>query len=168
MAEKALSKTGKIIIGVIAAVIIALIIGGSAYCIATDQNPHDAIKSIFTANDVQIVGKWQNSKNPGLTAYVFYDDGTYDSYISTVNFSGEYEVDGNKLILKNPSTNKDITYKFRVTEKELSLMVIEEDGKKPEEKDVSIYDRVDELNQKSFVDIIGEIKENNETTTEAE
>ncbi len=168
MAKKVLSKKWKIVIGVIAAVILALIIAGGAYCIATDQNPQDAAKSIFTSDDVQIVGKWQSQKNPGLSAYVFYDDGTYDSYISTANFSGQYEVDGNKLILRNPTTNKDIVFKYRVTEKELSLTVVEEDGTESQTNDVNIYDRVEELNQKSLADLIGEYKQSSETTTEAE
>lgn len=168
MAKNSLSKKWKIVIGVIIGVILALIIAGGVYCVATDQNPQEAARSIFTSDDVQIVGKWQNQKNPGLTAYVFYDDGTYDSYISTANFKGEYELDGNKLILRNPTTNKDIVFKYKVTEKELSLTVIEEDGEESEGKDVSKYDRVDELNQKSLADLIGEYKQSNETTTAAE
>lgn len=161
-----LTRIQKIIIGAAVGVIAALIIAAGAYCIATDQNPADAAKSIFSSSDDQIVGKWQSQKNPGLSAYIFYDDMTYDSYISTANFSGEYELDGNKLILKNPNTNKEIVYKFRVTEKELSLTVIEEDGEKAEKKDVSKYDRVDELKQKSLADLLGEFKQNNEETTE--
>ncbi|MDE5983860.1 MAG: hypothetical protein K2H13_01220 [Eubacterium sp.] len=161
---KNLSKVKKIIIAVVS-VILVLIIAGGVYCIVTDQNPAQATKSIFTASDNQIIGKWQSQKNPGLSAYIFYEDGTYDSYISTANFSGNYEVDGNKLILKNPSTAKEITYKFSVNEKELSLTVID-DAIATDEKEVSKYDRVDELNQKSFADIIGELKENKETTTE--
>lgn len=161
---KNLSTVKKIIIAVVS-VILVLVIAGGVYCIATDQNPAQATKSIFTASDDQIVGKWQSQKNPGLSAYIFYEDGTYDSYISTANFSGNYEVDGNKLILKNPSTAKEITYKFSVNEKELSLTVID-DAIATDEKEVSKYDRVDELNQKSFADIIGELKESKETTTE--
>lgn len=161
---KNLSKVKKIIIAVVS-VVLVLVIAGGVYCIATDQNPAQATKSIFTASDNQIVGKWQSQKNPGLSAYIFYEDGTYDSYISTANFSGNYEVDGNKLILKNPSTAKEITYKFSVNEKELSLTVID-DAVATDEKEVSKYDRVDELNQKSFADIIGELKESKETTTE--
>lgn len=168
MAKKGLSKKGKIIISVIVAVILALVIAAGAYCIVTDQKPQEAVHSIFTSNDDQIIGKWQSQKNPGISAYIFYDDGTYDSYISTANFSGEYQIDGNKLILRNPTTNRDITYKFSVTSKELSLTVLESDGKKPDEKDVSVYDRVDELNQKTLMDIIGELKDDAETTTKAE
>lgn len=164
MAKKNLSTVQKIIIAV-AAVILVLIIAGGIYCVSTDQNPADAVKSVFTANDEQIVGKWQSQKSPGISALIFYDDNTYDSYISTANFSGNYEIDGNKLTLKNPSTAKDIVYKFKVTEKELTLTVIEEDGKESETKDVSVYDRVDELNQKSLADIIGELKEDSENTT---
>lgn len=167
MAEKkGLSKTAKIIISVIAGIIAALIIAAGAYCIATDQNPSQAAKSIFTSGDEQIVGKWQSQKSPGLSAYVFYDDGTYDSYISTANFSGNYEIDGSKLILKNPSTSKDIVFKYKVTEKELSLTVLEEDGVEADGTEVSKYDRVDELNQKSLADIIGELAEDNETTSQ--
>lgn len=119
---------------------------------------------MFTSNDEQLIGKWQSQKSPGLTAYVFYDDGTYDSYISTVNFSGNYEVKGNKLTIRNPNTNKDIVYKFSVNEKVLTLTVIEEDGKEPEDSEVNKYDRVDELNQKSLSDLIGELADSKETS----
>ena len=165
MAKKSLTTVQKII-SIVVAVILALAIAGGVYCISTKQNPADAVKSIFTANDEQIVGKWQSQKNPGLAAYVFYEDGTYDSYLSTANFSGRYIIERNKLTLINPSTSKEIVYKFSVTEKELSLTVIEEDGKEPEDKDVSKYDKVDELNQKSLADLIGELKDNVEDTTE--
>ncbi len=165
MAKKSLTTVQKII-SIVVAVILALAIAGGVYCISTKQNPADAVKSIFTANDEQIVGKWQSQKNPGLAAYVFYEDGTYDSYLSTANFSGRYIIERNKLTLINPSTSKEIVYKFSVTEKELSLTVVEEDGKEPEDKDVSKYDKVDELNQKSLADLIGELKDNVEDTTE--
>lgn len=160
---KNLSTVKKIIIAV-AAVVVALLIAGGVYCIATDQNPAQAAKSVFSSSNEQLVGKWQSQKNPGLSAYVFYEDGTYDSYISTANFSGNYEVDGNKLILKNPTTAKEISYKFKVNEKELVLTIID-NGADTSEKDISRYDRVDELNQKSLTDLIGELKEDTQTTT---
>lgn len=168
MAVKSLSKVQKIIISAVAGIIAFLLIASTAYCIATQQNPSEAVKSIFTPGEEQIVGKWQSQENPGITAYVFYDDGTYDSYISTVNFSGDYEIDGNKLYLKNPNTSKEIVYKYNVTEKVLTLTVLEEDGEEPEEDEVSKYDRVDEINQKSLLDIIGEAKEETTTAEETE
>lgn len=164
MARIKLSKTHKIIISSVAAVIALLLIAGGVYCIVTDQNPSQAANSIFSSGEEQIVGKWQSSDNPGINAFVFYEDGTYDSYISTTNFSGEYEIDGRKLILKNPNTSKEIVYRFSVNEKKLRLTVIEEDGEKSESEDESSYDRVDELNQKSIFDIIGELKEEEEST----
>ncbi len=167
MAVKKLSVP-KIIAIVVAAVLVILIAAGSIYCVSTDQNPSEAAKSIFSGNEEQIVGKWQSQKNPGLSAFVFYEDGTYDSYISTANFSGNYEIDGNKLTLNNPSTAKEIVYKFKVNEKELSLTLYEEDGEEAETKEVSAYDRVDELNQKSLADLIGELKESQQATTEKE
>lgn len=167
MKTNKLSVAKKIIIAVVA-VILALIIAGGVYCISTQQTPVDAAKSIFTDNDELLIGKWQSQENPGLSAYVYYEDGSYDSYISTANFSGKYSVSGNKLTMSNPSTSKDIVYKFKVTENELTLTLIEEDGEEPEEKEVSKYDRVDELNQKSIIDLIGELKESNEASTESE
>lgn len=169
MAVKRLSKVQKIIISSVAGIIAFLLIAAcTAYCVTTHQNPAEAAKSIFTSGEEQIVGKWQSQENPGISAYVFYGDGTYDSYISTVNFSGDYEVDGNKLYLKNPNTSKEIVYKYKVTEKVLTLTVLEEDGEEPEEDEVSKYDRVDEINQKSLMDILGEFKEETTAAEETE
>ncbi len=167
MAKVKLNKVQKII-SIVAAVILLIVIAGGVYCISTKQSPIEAVKTVFTDNEEQIVGKWQSQSNPGLQAYIFYDDGTYDSYLSTANFSGRYIIDGNKVSLINPSTSKEIVFKFSVTEKELSLTLIEEDGAEPEEQEVSKYDRVDELNQKSIADLIGELKDNAEETTQAE
>lgn len=161
-------NTAQKIISIIAAIIVALLIAGGVYCISTEQNPAEAVQSVFSDGEEQLIGKWQSQSNPGLSAYVFYDDGSYDSYLSTANFSGKFTVDGNKLTLINPSTSKEIVYKYKVNEKELSLTLIEEDGVENDEKEVSKYDRVDELNQKSIADLIGELKDNNETTSAEE
>lgn len=168
MAKTKLS-TGKKIIIAVAAVILALIIAGGIYCISTDQNPAEAVNTVFSSNDDKLIGKWQSQTAPGLSAYVFYDDGTYDSYLSTVNFSGNYTVKGNKITLINPDTSKEITYKFKVSGKELTLTLLEEDGREAEinnEQDVSKYDKVDELNMKTLSDLIGELatKSDDETT----
>lgn len=165
MAKITLNKTQKII-SIIVAIILALVIAAGVYCVSTKQTPAEAVKTMFSTKDERIIGKWQSQTSPGLSAYVFNDDGTYDSYISVANFSGDYEVKGNKLYLKNPKTSKEIVYKFTVNEKELKLEVVEEDGNEPEEKDVSVYDRVEELNQKTLTDLLGEIKQSSETTTE--
>lgn len=165
MAKITLNKTQKII-SIIVAIILALVIAAGVYCVSTKQTPAEAVKTMFSTKDERIIGKWQSQTSPGLSAYVFNDDGTYDSYISVANFSGDYEVKGNKLYLKNPKTSKEIVYKFTANEKELKLEVVEEDGNEPEEKDVSVYDRVEELNQKTLTDLLGEIKQSSETTTE--
>lgn len=165
MAKVYLNKTQKII-SIVVAVILAVVIAGGVYCAVTKQTPAQAIKTMVSSNNDQLIGKWQSQSNPGLSAFVFNDDGSYDSYLSVANFSGDYEVKGNKLYLKNPKTSKEIVYKFNVNEKELKLEVIEEDGEEPEEKDVSVYDRVEELNQKTLTDLLGELKQDTEATTE--
>lgn len=159
-------STGKKIAIAIAAVVLALIIAGGVYCISTDQNPIEATQSIFSSDDEKLIGKWQSQSSPGLSAYVFYDDGTYDSYLSTVNFSGNYTVKGNKLTLINPDTSKEIVYKFKISGKVLTLTLIEEDGTESETQDVSKYDSVDELNQKTLSDLIGEIASQSKDETD--
>ena len=159
MAKVKLSKAKTAII-IIAAIIFALLVAGGIYCVATDQSPATAIEAA-TAHQDKLVGKWQSQKSPGLSAYVFYDDGTYDSYLSTVNFSGEYSVKGNKITLTNPNTNGQVVYKYKV----LTLTLMEDD----KEAETNAYDSVDELQMKTLADLIGDsIKDNNTTTTEAE
>ncbi len=160
MAKQKLSKA-KIAIIVVVAVIVALVAAGGIYCVATDQSPATAVSSAFSKED-KLIGKWQSQSSPGLSAYVFYDDGTYDSYLSTVNFSGNFTVKGNKLTLVNPTTKATVTYKFKVKGKTLTLTLIE-DGK---ETEVNKYDSVDELKQKTLADLIGEAATNTDSTTE--
>lgn len=160
------SNVTKKVVAIVAAVILLIAIAGGVYCISTKQSPAQAVKSVFTASEDQLIGKWESQKSPGLSAFIFYEDGSYDSYLSTVNFSGEYEINGNKLHLKNPTTSKEIVYKFSVNEKELSLQVIEEDGEKSETKDESKYTRVEELNQKTLTDLIGDLAGESTTTEE--
>lgn len=160
------SNVTKKVVAIVAAVILLIAIAGGVYCISTKQSPAQAVKSVFTASEDQLIGKWESQKSPGLSAFIFYEDGSYDSYLSTVNFSGEYEINGNKLHLKNPTTSKEIVYKFSVNEKELSLQVVEEDGEKSETKDESKYTRVEELNQKTLTDLIGDLA--GESTTAEE
>lgn len=150
MAKVKLSKV-KIAIIVVAAVIIALLAAGGIYCVATDQSPASAISSV-TAHKDKLVGKWQSQKSPSLSAYVFYDDGTYDSYLSTVNFTGEYTVKGNKITLTNPNTSGEVVYKYKIKGKVLTLTLME-DGKEAEENK---YDSVDELKMKTLADLIGD------------
>ncbi|MDD6659790.1 MAG: DUF5640 domain-containing protein [Eubacteriales bacterium] len=151
MAMAKLSK-GKLAIIIVVAVIVALVAAGGIYCVATDQSPAAAISSTFS-NEDKLVGKWQSQSSPGLSAYVFYEDGTYDSYLSTVNFSGKYTVKGNKLTLINPSSQAKVNYKYKVRGKTLTLTLLE-DGKEAEENK---YDSVDELQQKTLADLIGEV-----------
>ena len=106
MANVKLSKS-KIAIIIVAAVLFILLAAGGIYCVATEQSPASAVTSMFS-NEEKLIGKWQSQKAPGMSAYVFYDDGTYDSYLSTVNFTGEYTVKGNKLTLTNPKTSGEV------------------------------------------------------------
>ena len=85
MANVKLSKS-KIAIIIVAAVLFILLAAGGIYCVATEQSPASAVTSMFS-NEEKLIGKWQSQKAPGMSAYVFYDDGTYDSYLSTITCS---------------------------------------------------------------------------------
>ena len=163
MANVKLSKS-KIAIIIVAAVLFILLAAGGIYCVATEQSPASAVTSMFS-NEEKLIGKWQSQKAPGMSAYVFYDDGTYDAYLSTVNFTGEYTVKGNKLTLTNPKTSGDVVYKYKVKGKVLTLTLIE-DGK---ETDEHKFDSVKELKMKTLADLIGDaVSDNNTTTQKAE
>lgn len=170
MKIKGLSKK-QISILVAVIVFVGAIIGGGIYCVVNDQTPADVISDIVSTNDSQIVGKWQNQTNPGISGYEFFEDGTYDNYLSTFSFSGEYEVKGNKLILRNPQTSKNVVYKINITNDKMTLTLVEEDGKEAQTDEVTDFAKVEHLNLKSFSDIIHDLADEakaESTTTQAE
>lgn len=170
MKIKGLSKK-QISILVAVIVFVGAIISGGIYCVVNDQTPADVISDIVSTNDSQIVGKWQNQTNPGISGYEFFEDGTYDNYLSTFSFSGEYEVKGNKLILSNPQTSKNVVYKINITNDRMTLTLVEEDGKEAQTDEVTEFAKVEHLNLKSFSDIIHDLADeakSENTTTQAE
>ncbi len=171
MKIKGLSKK-QISIFVAVIVFVGIIIGGGIYCVVNDQTPADVITDIVSTNDSQIVGKWQNQTNPGISGYEFFEDGTYDNYLTTFSFSGEYEIKGNKLTLKNPQTGKNVVYKINITNDEMTLTLVEEDGKEAQTDEVTEFAKVEHFNLKSFSDILHDLAnkadKNDDTTQQAE
>lgn len=157
--KKKISVSKKGIIIAVVCLLAVIIIGGGVFCIVTEQNPAEAVQSIFTSREEAILGNWQSQDKPDLVAYVFYENGTYDSFLSNFNFDGEYTIDGNKLSLYNPDTEKRMVYKFTIYSDVLTLTLIEEDGEEVKDQEVSKYDKVDELNMRSLTDIIGQLKD---------
>lgn len=169
--KKRINVSKKGIIIAVFCLLAVIIIGGGVFCVVTEQNPVEAVQSVFTSKEKAIIGNWQNQDKPDLVAYVFYENGTYDSFLSNFNFDGEYTIDGNKITLYNPNTEKKMVYKFTIYGDVLTLTLIEEDGEEVEEQEVSKYDKVDELNMRSLTDIIGQIQDEHDeqdATTESE
>lgn len=169
--KKKINVSKKGIIIAVVCLLAVIIIGGGVFCVVTEQNPVEAVQSVFTSKEKAIIGNWQSQDKPDLVAYVFYENGTYDSFLSNFNFDGEYTIDGNKITLYNPNTEKKMVYKFTIYGDVLTLTLIEEDGEEVEEQEVSKYDKVDELNMRSLTDIIGQIQDEHdeqEATTESE
>ncbi len=147
----------QVILMIIIAVLIVLAGGTTVICTVTDTNPITYI--VGEASKSKLVNKWQSQTNPGLSAYEFFEDGTYTSYLSTYTFDGEYEVQGNKLILKNSSSGQTVIYKYSIVGDTLSLTLCDSNGNEISGSEASKFDRVDSLNQKSLQDIIESYRE---------
>lgn len=169
-AKKAKTFTKKqMIASIVIAVVLAVAICLTAVCVANDFNPISYSLSVITNDKDKIIGKWQSRDMPGLSAYEFHEDGDYDSYISSFNFSGQYEIKGDKLTLINTKSQEEIVYKFSVNGDTLSLTLIEDANNSKIDDDETIkFDRVDTLNQKSIFDMLGDLKQDTEETTEKE
>lgn len=156
----------QLIVSIVIAVILAVAICITAVCIANDVNPITYSLSVITKDKDKLIGKWQSQDAPGLSAYVFYEDGEYDTYISSFNFSGTYETKGDKLILINNRSKQEITYQYSVSGSTLTLRLVDDNGEKVKDDETLKFDKVDTLNQKSLADMLGDLKKDAETTAE--
>ena len=150
---KKLNKKQLIII-VVVAVLLIVLVPTAIYCGVNQESPTQMVGDIFTSNQEQLIGKWQGEK--GLTAYEFKEDGSYDSYISSFSYSGNYFADTSKLTLTNPATTGSVVYKYSVHGDNLTVTLIEENGKKVEEKEKFKYKRVENIRSQSFTDFLKE------------
>lgn len=147
------SKETKIIAAL--CIILALLITGITTCAIKDINPISYMASIITNDKAHLIGKWQSQEAPGLSAYEFHEDGTYDSYISSFKFKGEYETKGDRLILKSPGTNIGVEYKYSVRGDVFTMTLYKENSAKVKDKKTFKFDKVDSLNQKTIADMLG-------------
>lgn len=154
-----------VLIAVLAAVAV-LAIGTTVICTIINVNPVSYIAGEL--NQSKLVNKWQSQTAPGLTAYEFFDDGTYTSYLSTFTFDGEYEVSGDIITLKNASSNQTVTYKYSILGDTLTLTLMNQNGSEMEGREPSKFDRVDTFNQKSFQDLIDRYRAESEESTDGE
>lgn len=161
---KMVFSTKQVILIVVIAVVVVCLAGTGIICAKNNVNPVSYVAGEVTKN--QIIGKWQSQSAPGLSAYEFYDDGTYTSYISTYTFDGEYVIEGDKLTLKNTSSNQSVTYKYSIVGDTLSLVLVNQNGSEFTDSESSKFDKVDSLNQKSITEMLDEISDLT-TTSEA-
>lgn len=152
------------IIAVIVAVILAIIIIPSGiYCAVEKMTPIEMVSDIFTSNEKQIIGKWQNES--GSSAYQFYDNGTYDCYFSTFSYSGEFGVKGDELTLTNPNKSDIVVYKIKVNEKKMTMKVYMQNGieANKDEEETAEYNRVERIKTKTINELLDSL-----TTSAAE
>ena len=160
---KKLSKKQIIIFSVIAVFIIALLAWGGI-SIARHEDPITAMNDVITGKDA-LIGNWQGEK--AITAYVFYSDGTYQSYISSYPIDGTYELKGNKITLKALNADGSVTYKYSIRGDTLTLTLVDSNGTAPEEEEEHTFTKVDQLNMKDPIEIIQDFAEEIQGTTDA-
>ena len=153
MKIKKLSKK-QLIVFIIIAVLLVVTVPTGIYCGVKQETPAQVFSQMFTDED-KLINKWQSEK--AASAYEFRDDGTYESYISTFSFTGNYKVEGKKLILFNPGSNGKVVYKYDIGKKgnitTLTLVLLEQNGTKAEDEDEVVYKQVDHINTKSITDL---------------
>ncbi len=162
--KKMFSRKQVVLISVLCAVIVAAVIL-TVTCVVNDFNPITYVASVVTKDEENLIGIWQSEEAPGISAYVFNEDGTYDSYISSFNFGGEYEVNADKLTLVNPLSDQKVVYRYSVNGDKLTMTLIEENGSKVKNSEPNKYNKSKTLSQKSLTDLLGELKKNQEETT---
>ncbi len=165
---KKYSKKQLIIFAIIAVFLIGIIAIGSV-SIAKHENPVQLISGVFTSED-QLIGKWQGEK--AITGYEFYDDETYDSYISTFAIRGIYTVDGNEITLRSANAGGKVVYKYSISGDKLTLTLVSSNGSEVEDKEEHTFTKVEHFNLKSPAEALqefaDEIQDEEESTSEAE
>lgn len=161
MKIKKLTKK-QIIAITVAVVLVIVIVPTGIYCGVKNESPAQMMSDIFTDKD-ELINKWQGDK--AIAAYEFKEDGTYVSYISSFNYTGNYKVEGKKLTLTNPASDGKVVYKYKIKGDELTLTLLDENGKEPESKESVVYKKVDHINPKSVTDILSDLAKSKEAET---
>ena len=152
---KKLSKKQLIIVIVIAVFVIALITLGTI-SIVKQESPVDLISGAFSSEE-ELIGSWQGEN--AVNAYVFYEDGTYDSYLSTFSIKGQYDVDGNEITLSSLGASGSVVYRYKVKGDTLTLTLVRSNGAKVENKEEHTFTKVDHLNMKTLTEVIQDLAE---------
>lgn len=166
LGSKKVYTSKQVALMIIIAVLAVVAIGTVVVCSVARVNPVTYIAGEMNKNN--LVNKWQSQSAPGLSAYEFFDDGTYTSYFSTITYDGQYEVKGDQLILKNPNSNQSVIYKYSIVGDTLTLTLANSNGDEMEGSTPNKFDKVDSINQKSFQDVIEQYLSSKEANEESE
>ncbi len=149
---KKLSRLQLIIITVIITLALVIVLPVGIYSIVNHESVIQAVKDVVTPDVDQIIGKWQDEE--GITAYEFYEDQSYDYYISNYPITRNYHIKGNTLTLTDYQTNQYVEYKFSINGDSLKLTLLSSNGKENDNPETYIFKRVDSFNLKKPVDIL--------------
>ena len=121
---KGLNKKQIALIIAIAVFAVVLIVWGSV-SVVNKESPIAVISDVFTNEDA-LIGSWQGEK--AINAYVFKEDGTYESYISTFGIEGTYTVSGREITLSALGSTGNVVYKYKISGDTLTLTLISSNG----------------------------------------
>ena len=152
----------------VVAVFILVLLAWGTLSVVKHEDPISAVGDIFRDED-ELLGNWQGEK--GINAYVFYDNGTYESYISTFSIKGLYTVNGNRITLTSSGADGTVVYKYKIKGDQLILTLVSSNGEEPDDDEQHVFTKVDQLNMKTLTealqDFADEIQANpDEETTE--
>ena len=167
---KKLSKK-QLIIVIVAAVLLIVVAATGISCAVRDETPQQLLQDVFVSDEDQLVGKWLGEK--AANAYEFYEDGTYDSYISTFSVKGNYVVSGKEITLTMPGASGSDVYRYSISGDTLTLTLVKTNNQEVANKEQHTYTRVEYINTKTLTELLqdfaDEVKEEDdgeETTAE--
>lgn len=157
MSKKSGGSKLKVVLAIVICIVLAIVVPTGIYCAVKHESPVSVVSGIFVSNEDRIIGKWQNEAR--TSAYEFKDNGTYESYFSTFSYTGDYTVKGDELTLSNPSSDSTVTYKIKVSKKELTMIAIKEAGLETDksEESSSTYQKVERIQTKSISQILEDV-----------
>lgn len=148
-------------------VLLIVIIPTGIYCGINGESPAQMVKDVFTADETQIIGKWQDDNS--MSGYQFNEDGTVISYNGILGdsngFSYNYTIDGGKITFTNRSYNYTADYKYSLNGDTLKMTRVKYNDTEITDEDEFVFTKVDYFNISSLMDTLAEAANVNQPAT---
>lgn len=150
------NSKAKIAIIVIISLIILIVAPTGIYCAVKHESPKSVVSSIFQGTEKKIVGKWQNEN--GITAWEFFEGGTYDYYLSEISYSGKYSVDKNTITVAPIGSATSSTYKVSFEKDKMTLTLVKDGAIDVEDEESVTFIKVNRFDLKNKQELLDYLK----------